>query len=229
MKKIVLVFLILSIAVVFFSFDIQQHLTLDNLKQNHQFLNTYVNDHMALSVAIYTLSYVVFTAINLPGAIFFTLAGGALFGLSLGTLLVSFSATIGSTCAFLIARYLFRNKLERVVGNRLDEINKGIEREGAYYLFTLRLIPLFPFFLINIAMAMTTIRAWTFLWVSYFGMLAGTIVYVNAGTQLATLTSVSDILSFRIILSFVLLGVFPLLAKRLINFISRLKMVHQKD
>jgi len=229
MKKIALVLVIISIVLVFFIFDIKQYLTLDNLKQNHEFLKEYVAENRVQSMIIYLFSYIIFTAINLPGAVFFTLAGGALFGLAMGTLLVSIAASIGSTFAFLITRYLIRDRLEKMVGNKMEEINRGIEREGAYYLFTIRLIPLFPFFLINIAMAMTSIKAWTFLWVSYFGMLAGTAVYVNAGTQLASLESVSDILSLRIILSFTLLGIFPLLAKRLLDYLSRLKIAHQKD
>lgn len=229
MKKIALVLVIISIVLVFFIFDIKQYLTLDNLKQNHEFLTEYVAENRVQSMIIYLFSYIIFTAINLPGAVFFTLAGGALFGLAMGTLLVSIAASIGSTFAFLITRYLIRDRLEKMVGNKMEEINRGIEREGAYYLFTIRLIPLFPFFLINIAMAMTSIKAWTFLWVSYFGMLAGTAVYVNAGTQLASLESVSDILSLRIILSFTLLGIFPLLAKRLLDYFSRLKIAHQKD
>lgn len=227
MKKALLLVCIAAIVVAFFQLDIKSYLTLDALKQNHELLTTYVAENKMIAILIYIFSYIIFTAINLPGAIFFTLAGGALFGLALGTLLVSFSASIGSTMAFLIARYLLRNRLQSMVGHRLDEINQGIEREGAYYLFTLRLIPLFPFFLINIAMAMTTIRAWTFYWVSQIGMLAGTFVYVNAGTQLASLQSVSDILSFNIVLSFALLGLFPLLAKRLVDFISlRLQARH---
>lgn len=212
----------------FFYFDISQYLTLEVLKHNHLLLKSYVEEHPYLSIIIYVASYIVFTGINLPGAVFFTLAGGALFGIILGTVLVSFAASVGSTFAFLIARYLLKDRLQRSIGHRLEAINRGVENEGAYYLFTLRLVPLFPFFLINIAMALTPIKAWTFYWVSQIGMLAGTVVYVNAGTQLASLQNVSDILSFRIVASFALLGVFPLLAKKLTELVSQKWTVSHK-
>lgn len=221
MKKLTLILALIAIAGLFFMFDIQQYLTLESLKQNHLILQSYVNESPFQAILIYVGSYIIFTAINLPGAVFFTLAGGALFGLVLGTVLVSFAASVGSTGAFLIARYLLKERLQKRVGNKMAAINKGIETEGAYYLFTLRLVPLFPFFLINIAMALTPIKVWTFYWVSQIGMLAGTVVYVNAGTQLASLENISDILSIRIIVLFALLGVFPLLAKKLSELASK--------
>ncbi len=134
-----------------------------------------------------------------------------------GTVIVSFASTIGATLAFLAARFLFRDSVENRFGDRLNAVNEGMKKDGAFYLFTLRLIPVFPFFMINLLMGLTAIKTRTFFWVSQLGMLAGTIVYVNAGTQLGKITSLSDILSPGLVFSFVLLGLFPLLAKTVIN------------
>jgi pyruvate/2-oxoglutarate dehydrogenase complex dihydrolipoamide dehydrogenase (E3) component/uncharacterized membrane protein YdjX (TVP38/TMEM64 family) len=164
---------------------------------------------------------VVVTALSLPGAAVMTVAAGALFGLLQGTLLVSFASTIGATLAFLVSRYLLRDAVQQRFGSRLAAINRGIERDGAFYLFTLRLVPAFPFFLINLLMGLTPIKAWTFYWVSQIGMLAGTLVYVNAGTQIAQLESLSGILSPDLLISFALLGLFPLLAKKVTGLIQR--------
>ena len=149
-----------------------------------------------------------------------TLAGGAIFGLLKGTLLVSFASTIGATLAFLAARYLFRKPLQQKFATRLQVINQGIEKDGAFYLFTLRLVPAFPFFIINIVMGLTPIKTLTFFLVSQLGMLVGTIVYINAGTQLAQVNTLKDIFSPELIISFTLLGVFPLIAKKVIDFIQ---------
>ena len=161
------------------------------------------------------------TALSLPGAAALTLAGGAVFGLLAGTLLVFIAAPIGATIAFLVSRYLFRDYVQRRFADKLAVINKGIDEEGAFYLFTLRLVPLFPFFVINIVMGLTTIKALTFFLVSQIGMLAGTIVYVNAGTQLAKIEALKDILSPGLLLSFVLLGLFPLAAKKVVDYLKR--------
>jgi len=150
-----------------------------------------------------------------------TVAAGAFFGLWWGTLIVSFASSIGATVAFLVSRYLFREWVQKRFGDRLKAINDGVAREGAFYLFTLRLVPVFPFFLINLLMALTPIRTWTFYWVSQVGMLAGTLVYVNAGTQLARIDSLGGLLSPQLLLSFVLLGIFPLLAKKIVALVQR--------
>ncbi|MCB1831170.1 MAG: FAD-dependent oxidoreductase, partial [Gammaproteobacteria bacterium] len=169
------------------------------------------------------LVYVLVTALSLPGAAIMTLAVGAIFGLLVGTVLVSFASTIGATLAFIIARFLLRDAVEAKFGDKLGAINRGIAKDGAFYLFGLRLVPLFPFFVINLAMGLTSIRTWTFAWVSQVGMLLGTIVYVNAGTQLARIDSLSGILSPGLIFSFVLLGVFPLIAKKILAGIKAKK------
>jgi pyruvate/2-oxoglutarate dehydrogenase complex dihydrolipoamide dehydrogenase (E3) component/uncharacterized membrane protein YdjX (TVP38/TMEM64 family) len=171
----------------------------------------------ALVIGTYFVVYVAVTALSLPGAVILTLAGGAIFGLLTGTLIVSFASSIGATLAFLAARFLLRDSVQARLGARLAEIDKGVEKEGAFYLFTLRLVPLVPFFVINLLMGLTKMTAGTFYWVSQLGMLAGTVVYVNAGTQLAKIDSLQGILSPALIGSFVLLGVFPLVAKWIVD------------
>ena len=161
--------------------------------------------------------YVVSTALSLPGAAVLTLAAGALFGFWTGLVLVSFASTIGATLAFVFARFLLRDWVQNKFGERLGKINRGVEREGSFYLFTLRLIPVFPFWLINLAIALTPIKAWTFYWISQVGMLPGTAVYVNAGKQLGEIDKVGEILSWDIILSFALLGIFPLAVKKIMS------------
>ena len=143
-----------------------------------------------------------------------TLVAGALFGVWVGTLLVSFASTIGATLAFLVARFVLGESLQEKYGDRLKVINDGMEREGAFYLFALRLIPAFPFFLVNLLMALTRIPIWTFYWVSQTGMLAGTVAYVYAGTELAKVESAGDVLSPTLLMAFVVLGLLPLVAKR---------------
>ncbi len=165
--------------------------------------------------------YVLATALSLPGAVILTLAAGALFGLAGGTLIVSFASSLGATLAFLASRYLLRDSVQARFGDRLKAINDGMAKDGALYLFTLRLIPAFPFFLVNLLMGLTPIRTGTYYWVSQLGMLAGTLVYVNAGTQLAQLSSLSGILSPGVLLSFILLGVFPMIAKAALGLLQR--------
>ncbi|MPM75767.1 hypothetical protein SDC9_122761 [bioreactor metagenome] len=167
---------------------------------------------------MYFIIYVVATALSLPGAALLTLAGGAIFGLLWGTVIVSFASTLGATLAFLMSRFLLRDWVSQRFGQRLDAIDEGVKREGAFYLFTLRLVPVFPFFLINLLFGLTAMNARTFFWVSQIGMLAGTLVYVNAGTQLARLDSLSGILSPALLGSFALLGVFPLIARKFYSF-----------
>ena len=149
-----------------------------------------------------------------------TLIGGALFGLVTGTILVSLCSTTGATLAFLVARFLLRDSIQNKFGDRLEAINRGIEKEGMFYLFTMRLIPAIPFFVINLVMGLTPIRTLPFFFVSQLGMFPGTIVYVNAGTQLAQLDSLAGILSLPLILSFVLLGIFPLIVKKAMKFVT---------
>ena len=221
-KGIVLVVIALLIAA-FFLFDVGSYLTLENLKAQQQSLGAWRQANPWQSALVFFLVYVVVTALSLPGAAIMTLAVGAIFGLLVGTVLVSFASTIGATLAFIIARFLLRDMVESRFGDKLRTINQGIDKDGAFYLFGLRLVPLFPFFVINLAMGLTSIRTVTFAWVSQVGMLLGTIVYVNAGTQLAGIDSVSGILSPGLILSFVLLGLFPLIAKKILAGIQSRK------
>ena len=216
-KRIFLILAILILAASFFYFDLHQLLTLDGLKGSMAQFNDYKAQSPLLIIGGFFLLYVVVTALSLPGAAILTLASGALFGLVQGLLIASFASSIGATLAFLTSRYLLRDTIKQRFPERLDAIDKGVEKEGGFYLFTLRLVPIFPFFLINLLMGVTAIKAWTYYWVSQIGMLAGTFVFVNAGTQLAQIDSLSGILSFNLIVSFALLGFFPLIAKALLS------------
>lgn len=211
--KIVIALVLVALIGAFFAFDLQQYFNLQTLKDQKDALNQlYQNNPLSISAA-YFLVYVIFAALALPAAAILTLAGGAIFGFSWGLVLVSFASTLGATCAFLLTRYLFHDSVQQKFGDRLVAVNRGIEEEGAFYVFGLRLVPLFPFFVVNAVLGLTKLKTTTFYWASQLGMLAGTAVYVNAGTQLAEIESTSDILSPKLLLSFVLLGVFPILAK----------------
>ncbi len=221
-----LLFVVLALmAAAFFVFDIGSYLTLDNLKAQQSALTHWRADNPWQSVSLFFVIYVIVTALSLPGATIMTLAIGAIFGLATGTILVSFASTLGATLAFLIARFLFQDTVQERFGDKLKALNAGIEKDGAFYLFGLRLVPLFPFFVINLVMGLTPIRTWTFAWVSQVGMLAGTLVFVNAGTQLAKIDSLSGILSPGLILSFVLLGIFPLVARKILSVIKARKVL----
>ncbi|WP_349431200.1 TVP38/TMEM64 family protein [Methylomarinum sp. Ch1-1] len=213
-SKRLLLLLIAVLIAAFFLFDLRQYLSLDFLKAQQTSIEAYRDAHPGLSTAIYVLVYIVVTSLSLPGATVLTLAGGVLFGLLWGTLIVSFASAIGATLSFLAARYLFRDAVKARFGARLKVIDEGVNRDGAYYLFTLRMMPVIPFFVINLTMGLTTIRTWTFYWVSQIGMLAGTVVLVNAGNHLANVDSLSGILSPALLGSFALLGLFPLLARK---------------
>lgn len=224
MKKLpLLILIIIAISLLWF-FDAGRYLDLAFIKENQEAFTQYYAENSVLTIALFFTVYVIVTGLSFPGAAILTLAGGALFGFSSGLLIISFASTIGATLAFLCSRFLLRDWIEQHFSQQLQSINKGIEKEGNFYLFTLRLVPLFPFFVINLAMGLTAIRTWPFYWVSQVGMLAGTAVFVNAGTQLAQLESLSGILSAPILISFTLLGIFPLLAKKLINIINARKV-----
>jgi pyruvate/2-oxoglutarate dehydrogenase complex dihydrolipoamide dehydrogenase (E3) component/uncharacterized membrane protein YdjX (TVP38/TMEM64 family) len=207
--------------VAFFALDLGRFLDFDALKAAQGEIESFRDARPVLATALFFLVYVAVTGLSLPGATIMTLAGGAVFGLVWGLVLISFASTIGATLAFLIVRFIAREPVQRRYGDKLRAINAGVEREGAFYLFALRLVPIFPFFLINIVMALTPIRAWTFYWVSQLGMLAGTAVYVNAGTQLGQLEGPEGILSPVLIGSFALLGIFPLVARRVLDLLRR--------
>ncbi|MFT4582273.1 MAG: pyruvate/2-oxoglutarate dehydrogenase complex dihydrolipoamide dehydrogenase (E3) component [Gammaproteobacteria bacterium] len=204
----------------FFYFDLGTFIELGYLKQQQSVLTAFVAGHPLKASIGYFLSYVTITALSLPGAALLTLLGGAIFGLTWGFLLVSFASTIGATCAFLLSRYLFRTAVSQRFHSRMAAIDQGIAKDGAFYLFTLRLVPLFPFFIINLLMGLTTLKVSTFFLASQVGMLPGTLVFVNAGTQLAKVESLSGILSPTLLASFVVLASFPLLARR---FVTQIK------
>lgn len=217
LRRLVIGLLIATTIVAFFVLDLGRYLSLDFLHAQHGVLQAWRNEQPLIAAASFFTIYVLATALSVPGAVVLTLAAGAIFGLWWGLIIVSFASTLGATGAFLAARYLLRDAIEARYGDRLKAINAGIERDGAFYLFTLRLVPLFPFFLINLLMGLTAMPARRFFWVSQLGMLAGTLVYVNAGTQLAQLHSLAGILSPGLIGAFVLLGLFPYLARGLVN------------
>jgi len=219
--KLLLFIVLVILVVLFFVFDLGHYLTLDFLKTKKQAFDNFYGLHPALTICLYMAVYILVTGLSLPGATVMTLAGGALFGLWTALFAVSFASTIGATLAFLAARFLLRDWVQEKFGDKLRTVNEGVRSEGAFYLFSLRLVPIFPFFVINLAMALTPIRALTFYWVSQLGMLPGTFVYVNAGTRLGQIESASGILSPGLIFSFVLLGLFPLIAKRILAWIQR--------
>ncbi|MDU9050935.1 MAG: VTT domain-containing protein [Candidatus Electrothrix sp. Rat3] len=219
--KIALLLVAAALAVLFIVFDGKEYLSLTFLKSSLRLLQSFYTEHQLLTIAGYMVLYILITALSLPGALIMSLGGGALFGLWLGFLLVSFASTIGATLAFLAARFLFKDAIQNRFGEKLGAINKGIEQDGAFYLFTLRLVPVFPFFIINLVMGLTPIRAAVFYLVSQVGMLPGTLVYVNAGTQLGRIKSASGILSPGLLFSFALLGVFPLVAKKLVELFKK--------
>ena len=221
MIKKVLLMMVLMAAVIaaWFLFDLNRYFSFYYIQSQQAAWQQALTDNPLLIAGIFFGVYVLVTALSLPGAAVMTLAGGGLFGLVWDTVLISFASTIGATLAFLLARFVARDWVQQRFSEQLQTINKGIEAEGGFYLFSLRLIPAFPFFLINIVMALTPIKVWQFYWISQVGMLAGTIVYVNAGTQLAQLESMEGILSPTLILSFVALGLLPLIAKKSIQFV----------
>ncbi|GAA6130560.1 FAD-dependent oxidoreductase [Halopseudomonas sabulinigri] len=220
LKKAAVLLALVALIVAFFVFDLNQYFSLDAIKAQQQNLNAQVTANPLLAGGLFFLAYVAVTALSLPGAALMTLAGGALFGLGWGLLLVSFASSLGATLAMLISRFLLRDWVQKRFGRRLKPLNEGIEREGAFYLFALRLVPAFPFFMINLAMGLTAIKARTFWWVSQLGMLPGTFVYVNAGRELSQLESLGGILSPGVIGAFVLLGVFPLIARKILDQIK---------
>ncbi len=214
--KFAIIAVIIALIAAFIMLDLHQYLTLDYLKSQHQAFDTYYQEHQLTSLVIYFCVYILVTALSLPGATVLTLAGGGLFGFWVALLVVSFASSIGATCAFLVSRFLLHDWVQSKFGNRLKAINAGVEKEGAFYLFSLRLVPIFPFFVINLVMGLTPLKVGIYYLVSQVGMLPGTIVYVNAGTQLGQLQSAAGILSPALLLSFALLGLFPLVAKRIL-------------
>lgn len=225
-QKLMVFFTLLLLFTGFLVFDLGQYLTLEYFQTQKEHLLAYQQNNPLQSAAIYFSIYVIITALSLPAAAVVTLFGGALFGLLYGTILVSFASTLGATLAFLLARTLFRDSVQKRFANSLKKINQGIAKEGDFYLFGLRLVPVFPFFAVNLLMGLTHMPARRFFIVSQLGMLPGTIVYVNAGTQIAQLDSLAGIASPGLLLSFALLGLLPLISKRILDAL-RARRVYQ--
>ena len=215
-SKLVAVAIIAAVLAAYFAFDLGRFLTLDYFKAQQAAIDAYFRANPVRTAAIYFAIYVAVTGLSLPGAALLTLAGGAVFGLLWGLVIVSFASSLGATLAFLASRFLLRDWVQAKFGDKLKPINDGIAREGAFYLFALRLVPAFPFFVVNLVMGLTPIRTATYYWVSQVGMLAGTVVYVYAGTQLAGITSLKGIISPGLLGAFVRLGLFPFVAKRIV-------------
>lgn len=211
----------MAIFAVWFVLDLGHYLTLGMLKSQQAWLASVYRDSPLLTAGVFFAIYVAFTGASIPGAIVLTLAAGAVFGLVVGTALVSFASTIGATLAFLASRYLFRDAVQSRFAERLRPINEGMARDGAFYLFSLRLVPVFPFFAVNLLMSLTPIRAFTFFWVSQLGMFLGTVVYVNAGTQLARIENLRDIATPGLLLSFAALGLLPWAGKAIMAMVVR--------
>ena len=229
-KKIILVAIVLLLAGLFFSLDLGRYLSLDYIKASQTRFQLLYAENPFTVIAVYMAIYIVSAGLSLPGATVLTLAGGGFFGLLVGTVVVSISSTLGATLACFAARTLLRDWVQRKFGEKLVTINEGIEKEGWLYLFSLRLIPVFPFFVINLVMGLTTMRLSTFFWVSQLGMLPATIVYVNAGKELAKIDSLGGILSPTLVISFALLGIFPLAVKKIMQFVkARMQAEHTGD
>jgi uncharacterized membrane protein YdjX (TVP38/TMEM64 family) len=221
MKKAFLALLILAAIVVFVAFDLGRFLTLDSLKQARGTLAAWQGNEPWLTAAGYFSLYVAMAALSLPGAAIMTVAGGTLFGLAEGTVLVSFASSLGAVLAFASARFVLRDSVQRRVGGRLTAVNEGMARDGIFYLFTMRLVPVFPFFVVNLLMGLTSIRPRTFYWVSQLGMLPATAVLVYAGTQLARIQHLADVASPRLLLAFALLGMFPLITRGIVRALQK--------
>ena len=220
-KKASLVLVLLGTIVAYFVFDLGQILSLENFKASQADIVAAKDANPVLYISGFFLLYVAVTGLSIPGAAIMTLIAGALFGVLIGTIIVSFASTMGATLAFLSARFVLRDWVQGKFGERLRAIDDGLEKDGAFYLFTLRLIPVFPFFVINLLMGLTRIKTRTFFWVSQLGMLPATIVFVNAGTQISRIESTAGLLSPTLIASFVALALFPWAAKAIVALVTR--------
>lgn len=219
-KSFIIIFFLLSIMAGFF-FDIGQYLSFETIKEQHEKLILLIESNFIFYFILFFFIYIIVTAFALPFAAIKTVLAGALFGLIPGVILTSFASSIGSTLCFLMSRFVLRDFVQNKYSKYLDKINKGIKEDGIYYLFFLRLSPIFPFFIINLVFGLTKMKTMTFYIISQIGMLIGTVVFVNAGVQLSKISSMSDILSFNLILSFILIGLVPLIIKKLIQIIKK--------
>ena len=219
--KIVLAATIVGCIVLFFVLPVNEFLTLEYLQQQRRAIVDFYLAHPTLFIATYILIYIVLTGLSIPSATGLTLIGGAVFGFRTGIVVILIASTLGAICAFILARYVLRDYVQTKFSQQLQQINRGVEEEGAFYLFGLRVAPVVPYFVVNFVMALTPIRIWTYYWVTQLGMLPGTILYVNSGKELGNLQSLSGILSWSLILSLVALGLFPLVAKKFVDLIRK--------
>ena len=219
-KSLIIIFFLSSIIAGFF-FDIGQYLSFETIKEQHEKLILLIDSNFVFYFTLFFFIYIIVTAFALPFAAIKTVLAGALFGLIPGVILTSFASSIGSTLCFLMSRFVLRDFVQNKYSKYLDKINRGIKEDGVYYLFFLRLSPIFPFFIINLVFGLTKMKAMTFYTISQIGMLIGTVVFVNAGVQLSKISSMNDILSFNLILSFILIGLVPLIIKKLIQIIKK--------
>ncbi len=222
-KRIGIVTTIALILATVWYFNLTDYLTLEYVKAKQDAFRMLYGENMFLVVGGFVILYIVVTALSIPGAAIMTLAAGGLFGFWTALIAVSFASTIGATLACFASRYILKDWVQNTFGSKITKINEGVKKEGAFYLFTLRLVPIFPFFAINLVMGITSLPLRTYFWVSQLGMLPGTAVFVNAGKQLSTINDVSDILHPIHLISFALLGIFPLTAKYLLKFIRTVK------
>ena len=218
--KISIFLILISVVIFYFILEIDQYLTLDNIRDQKQLLLNYYDQSKFLVHVTFLLIYIITATFSLPVALALSLIGGALFGFVYALVLVSFGSSIGATFAFLMARFIGHDLVKQRYKAQLSKFYMGFEKEGAFYLFALRMVPLFPFFIINIITALMPIKTWTFYWVSQLGMLPATALYVFAGTQLSEIKSLSDIMSPRLMLTFILIGLFPILIKKLIRLLK---------
>jgi uncharacterized membrane protein YdjX (TVP38/TMEM64 family) len=219
-KSFIIIFFLASMMAGFF-FDIGQYFSFETIKEQHEKLILLIDSNFIFYFILFFFIYIIVTAFALPFAAIKTVLAGALFGLIPGVILTSFASSIGSTLCFLMSRFVLRDFVQNKYSKYLDKINKGIKEDGIYYLFFLRLSPIFPFFIINLVFGLTKMKTMTFYIISQIGMLIGTVVFVNAGVQLSKISSMSDILSFNLILSFILIGLVPLIIKKLIQIIKK--------
>lgn len=217
-KRLLIVLAGIIAVALFYYFDLKQYLTLSYIKESQAYFQQLYLDNRLVVISSYMAIYITVTALSLPGAVIMTLAGAGLFGFTVGTIVISFASTIGATVACAVSRYLLRDTIQSKFGDKLGAINKGIEEEGAFYLFTVRLIPVFPFFIINLLLGLTKMPLITYFWVSQLGMLPGTMVYVYAGKELAKIDSLGGILSPGLLTAFVILGLFPITVKKIVGF-----------
>ena len=219
--KILIIAMIVVAICSYYFFNLEKFLSLEYVQSHLDFMKVYKQQHFEVFAAIFFLTYILVAALSIPGALILTITSGALFGLFWGIIISSFASSIGATLAFLASRLILREWVQNKYRDYLVPINKGIEKEGAFYLFSIRMIPLFPFFVTNLLMGLTSISVSSFYLVSQIGMFLGTIVYVNAGTELSKITSLSGLLSTPILLSFAFLGMLPLVTKYIVSFIRQ--------